>query len=38
VHLADDALREATTRIGATITGGGDDGNVVPMPATGQRR
>jgi integrase len=36
-HLADDALREATTRIGASITGGGG-ANVTPMPAKGQRR
>jgi Phage integrase family/Arm DNA-binding domain len=35
-HLADDALREATNRIGAAITGR-DDANVVPL-AEGRRR
>jgi integrase len=35
-HLADDALREATTRIGAGIMGGGAAANVVPLlPAKG---
>ena len=36
-HLADDALREATNRIGAVITGS-DGAHVVPMSAKGQRQ
>ena len=37
-HLSDNALADATAKIGAVITGGGDGGNVVPMPAKGQWR